>query len=133
MFGSWRCTADCVGQCLGPGSASGAVPDRAPGPPLLVSKTGGLLKLTWGASCVASDTNYEVYEGVLGNFASHVPVVCSTDSTSATITPRLGNAYYLIVPTSGIVDGSYGQSSSGLERPQGPATCHVQSIYPCPH
>src|SRR5881409_738767 len=68
---SWACTDDCAPQCTASAGASGAVPDRGPGPPLRLTRVGPQLLLEWGASCLVSDTDYEVYEGLMGSFSSH--------------------------------------------------------------
>ena len=50
--------------------------------PLLIAKAeGGKLALTWGPSCNISDQDYEIYEGPLGEFAKHVPLVFSDPAT----------------------------------------------------
>ena len=36
------------------------------------------LALAWGASCWSADRDYAIYEGQLGDFASHTPVRCTT-------------------------------------------------------
>ena len=90
------------------------------------------MRSRWDASCLATDTNYEVYEGVLRSFASHVPVLCSTGgATSATITPTVNSAYYLVVPTNGAAEGSYGVDSLGRERLASAMACHVQDVGAC--
>ncbi len=45
---------------------------------LAISRIGASLQLTWDPSCSSNDADFEVYEGVLGTFYSHVPVQCST-------------------------------------------------------
>ena len=67
---------------------------------------------------MASDSDYEIYEGRLGDFTSHRSIVCSTGgATTATIAPDSGDRYYLVVPTTGLSEGSYGQDGAGNERP----------------
>jgi hypothetical protein len=114
--------------------AAGVVPDHgsAPGAPLTVqSAAGGDLVLHWSGSCSETDTDYEVYEGALGDFSSHVPSLCTTaGATTATLTPALGNTYYLVVPRNSQYEGSYGQDSFG-ERPQGLSSCLTQVSAPC--
>jgi hypothetical protein len=118
-----------------PGS-SGAVPDGGAiaGVPLTLAKASGeQITLAWGPSCVTADTDYEVYEGVLGSFASHVSVLCSTGgSVDATISPGSDHRYYLVVPTTGGVEGSYGTTSAGTERPPSASACRPQDVAPCP-
>ncbi len=94
---------------------------------------GGELRLSWGLSCIGTDFDYAVYEGVLGSFTSHRPVLCSTaGDITKVITPREGNAYYLVVPLNATREGSYGMDSAGRERPQGAVACLVQEIGSCP-
>jgi len=91
-----------------------------------LSKTAdGRVTLSWGASCVATDTDFAVYQGPLGNFQSHVPVQCSTGGlTSVTFTPATGSAYYLVVPNDSHYEGRYGATSSGAPIPAGPTRCY---------
>ena len=99
---------------------------------LRVGRTGSDLVLTWGPSCVASDLDYEVYEGSLGNFDSHVPVACTTGAlrTSA-FEPAATDTYYLVVPTNQAFEGSHGRDSAGFERSAGAAACRPQAIAAC--
>ena len=117
--------------CLGAGS----VPDggAGAGAPLTVAKgVGEAIALSWGASCVAADADYAVYEGSLGNFASRVPRTCSTGGALAfDLTPTAGDAYYLVVPIHADREGSYGTDGAGAERPQGAAACVPQSVRTC--
>ena len=103
-----------------PTTGVGAVPDGAdvPGTPLRVGKLpGGQIQLDWSDSCQPDD-DYAVYEGELGQFYSHAPVVCSTGGvTLAAVQPAFAAAYYLVAPTRGGFEGSYGKASNGVERP----------------
>ena len=117
------------------GPNAGEVPDGAglPGQPLTIDRgaTPGDIVITWGASCSAGDTDYGVYEGTQGNWSSTTPVTCSTSgATSWSFTPSAGNRYYLVVPQTENVEGSYGVDSSGVQRtglshcyPQAPPSC----------
>jgi len=117
---------------LGTGSTTpaGWVPTEVP---LQLSMSGGLtLSLTWASSCLATDIDYEVYEGQIGDFTSHKPRLCSTGGqTSAAFKPGAGSTYYLVVPRSRSSEGSYGTNSAGEERPQGRPACLVQAIGDC--
>ena len=119
---------------LGP-IAVGGIPNGADvaGTPLLLDKAGGDdVSLSWSASCVSSDVDYEIYEGTLGDFTSHVPAFCSTGGlTSKSFTPLAGDSYYLVVPTNGLDEGSYGSDSLG-ERPQSASACLAQAAAACP-
>jgi hypothetical protein len=122
----------CAGDPL---ADSGAVPDggTVPGPPLVVEPgAAGSLVLTWAASCLSTDSDYAVYEGSLGDFASHTPAACSTDGmTTVTLTPTAGNTYYLVVPTNALSEGSHGIRSNGDQRGPGPVTCLPLSVDSC--
>ena len=95
--------------------------------------SGGNLTLTWAQSCVSSDTDYEIYEGTLAApFDTHRAILCSSGgATTKTFAPGSGNVYYLVVPTSGTKEGSYGKRSDGTERPVGSQQCVPQQIGAC--
>jgi len=114
---------------------SGHVPDgyMYPGQPLDAAWTpAGLLELTWGPSCLTTDTDYVVYEGQIGSFASHVPVYCSTGG-AMTVTFRAApyDAYYLVAPRNDWREGSQGLTGTGAERPPGASSCLPQSTGDC--
>lgn len=85
----------------------------------------GQLNLDWGASCVASDTDYAIYKGTIGGtFRSHMPLQCSTGgTTSTTINTPEGNVYFLVVPNDHYFEGRYGRTSAGAEIPAGASRC----------
>jgi hypothetical protein len=116
-------------------SGAGRVPsdEGQPGAPATVDKApAGQITLAWAPSCLASDTDYAVYEGSLGDFSSHTQRLCSTGgATSATLTPGSGGRYYLIVPSDGGHEGSYGTRTGGLERPAAATACLPQVIAGC--
>ena len=93
---------------------------------------GGQLVLTWSDSCSATDSNYEIYHGFMGAYYSHFSKNCETDATTTTFAPDIFDRYYLVVPTDGIQEGSYGRDSNGVERPQGGNACHSQQTVTCP-
>jgi len=98
----------------------------------IAKAAGGNLTLSWGASCSPDDTDYEVYEGALGTFATSVPRACSTaGATSTTFAPASGNRFYLVVPRDAWSEGSYGRKGDGTERPQPPAACRPQGTGAC--
>jgi len=122
--------------CPGSGTA-GSVPDgwaQTPGAPLtLEHASGSSLKLSWAGSCDPTDTDYNVYEGALGDFASHAPAGCGTGgATHTTLAPAAGNTYYLVVPADGGVEGSYGRRSDGMTRSPGASACLPQAVGSCP-
>jgi len=114
----------------------GRIPDGdlMPGTPLTVSlTTGGDVKLDWSASCSSSGTDFEVYEGTIGDYTSHMWKTCSTSgATTSTVTPAAGGTYYLVVPTDGLLEGSYGIDSGGNQRPPASSACHTQQVGSCP-
>jgi hypothetical protein len=121
-----------------PSTATGAAGSVAavaqPGfQPLTVRKVeGGAIELRWSESCQATDADYEVYEGAIGDFESHVPRICGTGaSLSFTLVPAETDSYYLVVPRSADREGSYGKDHVGDERPRGPAACLPQEIVDC--
>jgi hypothetical protein len=82
---------------------------------------------------LATDTDSEIYEGILGNVTSHVPVFCTTGGmTTRTIAPGAGSRYYLVVPTNGAGEGSYGLNGAAAQRVISAAGRHMQSIAACP-
>ena len=127
-----------VVQIVEPASAGGAgrVPDgdAVPGVPLTIEKgVGAHLTLRWGTSCSSGDSDYEIYEGSIGIFTSHAPLVCSTGgSNQATLTPGVDNRYYLVVPRNAAREGSYGTNSSGVERTQSTSACMARLLAGCP-
>jgi len=118
-----------------PVDLGGQVPDgaRVPGTPLTIERgAGGQITLRWGPSCLSTDTDYEVYEGVLRDFASHAPRACSTGgATSFTLTPAPAGVYYLVVPHSTVREGSYGTNSRGDSRPPSLSACLPQAALVC--
>jgi hypothetical protein len=119
----------------GPVTTVGAVPDgnMVPGTQLELQPFAGNLLLSWGASCVATDTDYEVYEGTIGDYYSHISRLCSTGgATQAIVAPLAGDTYYLVVPRNAENEGSYGVDSSGSPRPMGAAGCLLQQAGSCP-
>jgi hypothetical protein len=85
----------------------------------------------WEPSCGGTESSWAIYEGSLGDFTSHVPVHCASVQ-GASLIPRADDAYYLVVPRSLDFEGSYGKTSSGVERPASAAACRPQSILACP-
>ena len=119
-----------------PGVPAGRIPDgdQVAGTALTVEHAAaGNITLDWDPSCLPGDTDFEIYEGTIGDFTGHVPRFCSTGAaTTSTFLPAGGDTFYLVVPRNATREGSYGISSSG-ERPQGGVfTCFDQEIDACP-
>lgn len=116
-------------------SPAGSVPNGAgvAGVPLTLAKElDGQISLAWGDSCQLGDVDYEIYEGNLGDFASHESVTCSTGgSTSAQLVPAAGGTYYLVVPRNATTEGSYGVTGAGVERAQSANPCLAVSHGAC--
>jgi len=109
----------------GPG---GEVPDGSDvpgGPPVQVERLDdGFVHLSWGRSCRAGDGDYAVYEGVLGDPRSLVPVICSTaGQLEHEFQPVEDAAWFVVVPTDGVTEGSYGDTSEGAERVPSSTAC----------
>ena len=74
-----------------------------------------------------------MHEGILGDFSSHLPLTCSTaGATTFLLSPDDVSSYYLVVPTNGDVDGSYGNGNEGAERPASALACRSRLIAACP-
>jgi murein DD-endopeptidase MepM/ murein hydrolase activator NlpD len=135
-LGVWRYDVSFLGKTysrrfrLAAVTGSGRVPGEFPDEvPLLLTRSASDIALAWDASCVSTDTDYEVYEGEIGSWSSHAPKLCSTGgSTTATITPAAGSSYYLVVPTDTAIEGSYGLNGTFAERPVGASSCHAQIV-----
>jgi subtilisin-like proprotein convertase family protein len=111
----------------------GTVPDGAPGTPLTVTKSGADVTLDWGASCNASGVDYAIYQGTIGSYFSHAIKFCTTQGlTTKTFPTDPGDLYFLVVPLSADREGSYGQDSASLERPQAAPACRPQLVGSCP-
>ena len=99
---------------------------------LVDNADGDQITLSWGASCLATDNDYAIYEGTLGNFTSHTSLFCDTaGATTKTFTPLAGGTYYLVVPLNASREGSYGTTSEDSERSVGEDTCLPQQIGGC--
>ncbi len=107
----------------------GEVPDRlSRGTPLSIAKNGAApshVDFAWGDSCGAGQTDFALYEGAIGSWYGHASKLCSTAGVFAAndVTPADGDRYYLVVPRSSGVEGSYGKDSAGSEIPRGSGVC----------
>jgi hypothetical protein len=93
------------------------------------------ITLRWNPSCSYGDTDYEVYEGSLHALPAydHAQVLCGTSGeTTTTFDAGSGDHYYLVVPTDGTVEGSYGTDGSRGQRPPAAISCRSQvSTFSC--
>ncbi len=103
---------------------------------LTLNKSGeNAYTLDWFGSCSAGDDDYEIYEGWIGSWASHQPILggCSSGGATTANIPDPGfDAYYLVVPTDGVTEGSYGERTVGGERPVSITPCRPRSLGNCP-
>jgi len=144
-------TNSCSGMGIGTtfceladGSAGAFVPrtprlghEAAPGGravALTATKAAGTnITLNWFPSCSTADTDYDVNEGTIGSWYSHLPVSCTTGgTTTATFSPSAGSSYYLVVPKAGTTEGSYGTNSASTQRPVSTSACVPQAVGTCP-
>ncbi len=116
--------------------SAGQVPNggNMSGVPLTLSDgTANEIRLSWDTSCLATDTDYEVYGGQLGNYMGHTPITCSTGGALTTsFVPAAGNIFYLVVPTNGFREGSYDTDGMGFPRSASTSACLPQSVAACP-
>jgi N-acetylneuraminic acid mutarotase len=114
--------------------SAGSPPGSVDGLTVAGNVNGTDLDLAWNGSCSGQATDYAVYEGVIGSWYSHVIKQCSTGGAMATtISPDIGDRYYLVVPLGPASEGSYGGTSSGTERPPAASACRAaQDPAPCP-
>jgi hypothetical protein len=130
-----RCTGTAVYRNVPPPDGVGGIPDGrfVEGAPLTIDRVGaGDVTLSWEPSCSTGAGDYEVYEGAIGDWYSHLRRFCSTGgATVQTLTPVAGDRYFLVVPTDGVVEGSYGRNSAGAARPVGATTCRPINIGSC--
>jgi len=113
--------------------AGGLDVEAGPDSQLQIAKVDQSLNLSWGNSCVANDTDYAIYQGQLAVMGEHQPLTCSTgQATSYLLEAPTGNAYLLVIPNNGIVEGSYGLTSGGAQRPKGDPPCLPRYFLGCP-
>ena len=73
-----------------------------------------------------------MYEGVIGNFTSYTPVLCSTQGQTTVELVATGSVFWLVVPSNGNAEGSYGRNNSGTERLPAVQACAPQTVGACP-
>ncbi len=120
-----RIPDDCeeVGECLPVGAVPALATDDT-SPLRLAKRPDGSIGLTWDPSCSATDADFAVYEGELGEFTSHEASLCTTGGfTSIVHTPGDGDRYFLIVAHNGALEGAYGINTDGERIGARGATC----------
>jgi hypothetical protein len=116
-----------------PESFSPAPPGLIP-PTVQMGKNDGGVWLEWEPSCSPEVVDYGIYRGQLGVWDTHDAIDCSDDGADRAefVEPTLDDDYYLVVPMSRDVEGSYGLRSDGLDRPLGASRCRaVQAAAVC--
>ncbi len=118
----------CSSAIATPGVTPGSLPGA-----LTVTILGPDLTLEWGTSCSASGVDYAIYQGTIGTYFSHALKFCTTQGLLRTTFPSdPGDLYFLVVPLSADREGSYGNDSALVERPQGTPACKPQLVGSCP-
>jgi len=122
----WSTSTPFPAPSVAPGNVSALRLGRAASDP-------SMLALAWGPSCATPAVDYALYEGSLGAWYGHLPLACSTGgATSATVTPSAGDRYYIVVPFAAGVEGAYGTTSAGAQRPRSPGPCAaLQNLSTC--
>ena len=98
--------------------------------PVTVAQSGSGLRLTWedlGPTVHA----YNIYEGTIGGWYSHAPLLCGVNGISdgagnrfLDFTPTgTANHYYLVTASDACGEGSPGRDSRGLRRPMPNGVC----------
>ena len=81
-----------------------------------------MLSLQWEDSCLAND-QFGIYQGVIGDWYSHVAVQCG-DADGAALSEMIpesaASSYYLVVPYN-LTEAPPGVDSSDVPRPQAAA------------
>jgi hypothetical protein len=115
-----------------PGAAGSLDVAAGPNFQLQIAKDGEELLLSWGNSCIPTDTDYAIYEGQLDAMGVHAPLTCSTSgSTSYTTLAPVGDVYFLVNSQNDFVGGSYGTNSGGAQRPKGNPFCLPRFVGEC--
>jgi hypothetical protein len=84
-----------------------------------VVKSGSLLQVNYTPAC--GSTGHAFYFGNLADRDAFnwVGGACYNDvSGSVLLTPPAADVFFVVVGTNGVVEGSYGQSAGGIERPE---------------
>lgn len=116
-----------------PGPAGSLDVEAGPDFQLQIAKDGDDLALSWGDSCVIDDTDYAIYQGQLEVIGEHAPITCSTNgATGYSVPSPTGDVYFLVTAHNDIVGGSYGTTSSNVQRPRGSPACLPRLIVECP-
>ncbi|GAB4370852.1 MAG: hypothetical protein Kow0062_05940 [Acidobacteriota bacterium] len=98
---------------------------------LTVARGAGGLELSWQPDCAGMAT-YGVYRGDFSigyDSIAAEPGMCAVEGTTATVPEGSGRTeFFLVVPSDGAFEGSYGADSSGAARPAAAQACHPQDV-----
>lgn len=115
------------------GTAAADAAGRLAEPGLRVDRgSGDEVTLNWPGSCLASDTDFEVYQKTPGAPQDFEPVVCSTAGATSYGYAPAGDRYFLVVTRNATHEGSYGVDGAGLERATSASACLPQEVSVCP-
>jgi hypothetical protein len=106
--------SDCGAVAASPGEASGPASSLMQ----VTALVGGNLTVAYSGACSATD--HALILGPLSDVSSYsyTTADCSIGTSgSHTFVPGPGDLFFLVVGDDGIVEGSYGRRSSGIERP----------------
>lgn len=122
--GNWWIDDVVVTKAVVPGPCAIApvgpppIPDggAVPGAPLLASKIGDDVLVTWdAATCPAAAVN--IYRGSIGDYSTFTAGSCGLAPSGSATLPLPGNVWFLVAATDGgATDGSWGRDLGGLER-----------------
>ncbi len=96
----------------------------------------GSLLMEWGTTCNDATTpgqDFAVYRGDIGTPGAYISLTCSTGEATSYFAESVPDLSFLVVvPHTSPVEGSYGLTSAGAERPAAAAACKPQSVETCP-
>ena len=105
------------------------------GPSLRLDRSSlSFLSLSWEASSCGGASDYGIYQGLIGDWASYTMVDCHDDDGDLVeeLTVSADDCYYFVVPNNGEAEGSYGSGIGGGERPAAAAACLPSQDLRCP-
>jgi hypothetical protein len=112
-------TQDLSSTCLPEANAPGPVPDGHYVAGTQMTAMRGVspdeIVIDWQTTCDAHD--HAIYFGSVGNYTSYIDAVCDAGiSGSRSVIPPGGNVFWVVVGVNGLMEGSYGVDSDGVER-----------------
>jgi hypothetical protein len=117
------CTESALAEAAGRVAEPGLRVDRA---------IEGEITLTWPGSCLAGDTDFEIYDGALNDPDVLEPLACTTGGATTYSYSPIGDRFFLVVPRNATHEGSYGADGAGAERLPSTMACLPQEVRACP-